>query len=79
MSDSPTSWIGALLTGGIGAALGSVATAVLQLLGHKAESRATAADLVTRAAGNLVDRLEKDNADLRARLARAEDPDEPDG
>jgi hypothetical protein len=39
---------------------------------RRSESRATAADLVTRAASNLVDRLEKENAELRARISRLE-------
>lgn len=71
MSEGP-SLIGSLLTGGIGAAIGGVLTAVVQLFGHKAESRATAADLVTHAAGGLaaeqdktISRLTRQNAQMR--------------
>lgn len=55
---------GALITGGIGAALGSVATAIIQTVSKRGVSRAEAADRVTNAAGNLADRLDKLNASL---------------
>lgn len=54
----------ALITGGLGAALGTVGTAIVQSFSKKRESRATAADLVTNAAGNLADRLDKFNTKL---------------
>lgn len=50
-----------LLTGGAGAVVGSIAVAVINTRSKKGESRATAADLVTNAAGGLIDRLEKTN------------------
>jgi predicted nuclease with TOPRIM domain len=56
--------INSLIAGGIGAALGSIAVALINVFAKKGESRATAADLVTNAAGGLIDRLEKDNARL---------------
>ena len=71
MTEGPT-LIGTILTGGLGAALGSVITAVIQLMGHKGESRATAADLVTHAASalseqqaNTIARLEQRDERLR--------------
>lgn len=71
MSEGPT-LIGGLITGGLGAALGTIATAVVQILGHKSESRASAADLVTHAAGGLaeqqdkvIDRLTQENQRMR--------------
>jgi hypothetical protein len=54
----------ALITGGLGATIGTVVTAVIQLVSKRGESRAIAADRVTNAAGNLADRLDKINADL---------------
>lgn len=52
--------IPALLTGGLGAAIGGIGTAVVQSISGKGVSRAEAADRVTNAAGNLADRLDKD-------------------
>jgi len=61
-----------LVSGGLGAGLGVVGTALVQMFGNKAESRAKAADLITDAAGGLattaaemVARLDKDNQQLR--------------
>ena len=61
-----------LVSGGLGAGLGVIGTALVQLFGGKAESRAKAADIITDAAGGLastaakmVIRLDKDNAQLR--------------
>lgn len=54
--------IPALLTGGIGAALGGIGTALIQSISGKGISRAEAADRVTNAAGNLADRLDKEIA-----------------
>ena len=54
----------ALITGGLGATIGTVLTAVIQLVSKRGESRAVAADRVTNAAGNLADRLYKINTDL---------------
>jgi Skp family chaperone for outer membrane proteins len=54
--------IPALLTGGLGAALGGIGTAVIQSFSGKGVSRAEAADRVTNAAGNLADRLDKEIA-----------------
>jgi saccharopine dehydrogenase-like NADP-dependent oxidoreductase len=64
---SESAWsatIAALVTGGVGAAVGGVGTAIVQSMSHKGESRAAAADLVTNAAGNLADRLDKMNTRL---------------
>ena len=63
MSDSGN-FIVALITGGLGAALGSIGTALIQSVSKKGEARAVAADRVTNAAGNLADRLDKLNAKL---------------
>ena len=63
MSDS---WIvSGLLTGGVGATIGSIVTAAIQVVGKRSESRAAAADLVTRAAGTMIDRLDRENHELR--------------
>lgn len=56
--------INALVTGGIGAAVGSIAVAVINSWSKKGESRAAAADLVTNASVGLIDRLEKTNTRL---------------
>lgn len=58
-------WIGSLITGGMGAALGGVITAALQVMSRHGESRATAAAIVTKAAGGLVERFEHENKELR--------------
>jgi hypothetical protein len=62
-SSSPI--ITSLITGGLGATLGGVLTAALQVVSKRGESRATAAELVTRAAGQMVDRLDRENKQLR--------------
>ena len=56
--------ISTMITGGVGAALGTVLTAIIQVVSKKGESRAIAADRVSNAAGNLADRLDKINAKL---------------
>lgn len=61
-----------VLTGGLGAAIGSVATAVIQTISNRGGARAEAADRVTNAAGNLADRLDKLNQNLESRLAKSE-------
>ena len=58
-------WMGSLITGGLGAALGGVITAALQVMARHGESRATAAAIVTKAAGGLVERFERENKQLR--------------
>lgn len=58
------SFVVALITGGLGAALGSIGTALVQSFSKKGEARAAAADRVTNAAGNLADRLDKLNSKL---------------
>jgi len=60
-----SSVIAGLVTGGLGATIGSVVTAVVQVTGKRSESKAAAADLVTNAAGRMVDRLDKQNSELR--------------
>ena len=65
MADPGSTIIGTLVTGGLGATIGGLLTAVLQVMSRRVESRATAADLVTKAAGTLVDRLDRENKALR--------------
>lgn len=60
LSDS----VSALLNTGIGAVVGAIAVSLINIWGKKGESRATAADLVTNAAGGLIDRLERTNERL---------------
>ena len=55
-----------LITGGIGATMGTIITAIIQSISKRSESRAIAADRVTNAAGNLADRLDKINGDLES-------------
>lgn len=57
--------ISVLVSGGLGAAVGGVLTSIIQSISRRDESRATAADLVTKAAGSLVARLDKENRALR--------------
>jgi len=63
MPDYPV--ISGLITGGLGATIGSVITAIMQVTSKRSEAKANAADLVTNAAGRMIDRLDKDNAELR--------------
>lgn len=56
--------VSALITGGLGATIGSIGTAVVQSMSSRGESKAIAADRVTNAAGNLADRLDKFNTRL---------------
>lgn len=58
-------WLSSLVTGGIGAALGGIVTALIQVVSTHGESRASAAAIVTKAAGGMVDRLDRDNKQLR--------------
>lgn len=46
---------------GLGAILSPLIVALVQSRGKRGESRATAADLISNAAGGFVDRLNKDN------------------
>ena len=64
-----------LITGGLGAALGGIITAIVQVMSRAGESRATAAELVTRAASTLVEQLQADNERLRERIAELENED----
>lgn len=59
-----SSVVGTIITGGLGATLGGVMTALIQVLSKKSESRAKAADIVADAAGGLADRLNHMNEDL---------------
>lgn len=63
----------ALITGGLGAAIVGLAGAAMQLVAKRGEARAAAADLIARAAGGMVDRLEHENVELRERLAELEE------
>lgn len=70
MSNS-SSWdlvIPALVSGGFGAGLATVATALIQTWGKKGESRATAANLISDAAGALAARQSETIARLEARV-----------
>jgi seryl-tRNA synthetase len=64
MMSEQGNFVVALITGGLGAALGSIGTALIQSISKKGEARAVAADRVTNAAGNLADRLDKLNSKL---------------
>lgn len=73
-SSGTSSFITALITGGLGTAIGTIGTAVVHSLSNKGSAKAEAADRVTNAAGNLADRLDKMNSRLeeenrRMRLA----------
>lgn len=57
-------WIPAIITGGLGAAVGSIGTALVQTWSGRGLNRADAADKVTNAAGRLADRLDKMNTSL---------------
>lgn len=70
MSNKWEQVIPALISGGFGAGLATMVTAVIQTLGKKAESRANAADLITDAAGNLAARQAETIARLEARVER---------
>lgn len=63
----------ALVTGGIGAAVGSIGTALVQSVSSRGEARAVAADRVTNAAGNLADRMDRMNTTLVERLSKSEE------
>lgn len=54
-----------ILTGGVGATLGGLITAVIQTLSGRSQSKAAAADLVSKAAGSIVARLDQENKALR--------------
>lgn len=62
---SEPSVLGTIVTGGLGATVGGLLTALLNVWSRRGESRAAAADLVTKAAGTLVDRLDRENKALR--------------
>lgn len=62
MSDG---WVDSLITGGVGAALGGIITAIVQVISTHGESRANAAAIVTKAAGSMVERLDQENKQLR--------------
>lgn len=64
MSDS-NNILTTLVTGGLGATFGGIITAVLQVVGKRGESKAAAADLVSKAAGSIVARLDQENKALR--------------
>lgn len=71
-----TTTTAAIVSGGVGAALGGIGAAIITSMGGKGESRAHAADLVANAAAGLVDRviarderIDKENAVLRHALS----------
>jgi len=57
--------VGTLVTGGLGATIGGIVTAGIQVMSRRGESKAVAADLVTKAAVSMVDRLDRENKALR--------------
>lgn len=57
-----------ILSGGMGAALGSIATAVLQINSKKGEARANAAKIITDAATEMLDRLNEENKRMRVAI-----------
>ncbi len=62
--------IPALVSGGFGAGLATIVTALIQTWSKKGESRASAADLITDAAGTLAARQGETIARLEARVER---------
>ena len=59
------STVSSLISGGIGAGVTAIVVALIQQVGRRGESRAQAADLITHAATEMVDRLSVDNRELR--------------
>lgn len=57
--------VSSLVTGGIGATVGSILTAVIQSLSGRAKSRAEAAEIITGASDRIIIRLEKENKSMR--------------
>jgi hypothetical protein len=55
-----------LVSGGLGVTIGTVATAVIQAMTVRGETKARAADMVADAAGNVTDRVTKLNDRLDA-------------
>jgi hypothetical protein len=62
---SGSSVLSTVVTGGLGATLGGVMTALVQAVSRRNEGKATAADLITKAAGSMVERIEAENKQLR--------------
>ena len=60
-----SSILSTLISGGLGATIGGVVTATIQVFSHRGESKAAAADLITKAAGSMVERFEQENKQLR--------------
>lgn len=54
-----SNWATPLISGGIGAALASVIGAIIQAASRKGESRANAADIITRAGVSIISELRK--------------------
>ena len=67
MDDHP-SLIGWLIAGGGGTLIGSVITAFIQTLGSRGKDRADAADKSVSVASRMIDRLEKENDQMREAL-----------
>lgn len=70
---SNNSWVTPLISGGIGAALASIAGALIQAVSKKGESRATAADLITRAGVAVIAELRKSNEQQAGDVERVRD------
>ena len=60
----------ALVSGGFGAGVATIVVAGIQVWGKKSESRATAADLITDAAGSLASRQAETISRLESRIDR---------
>lgn len=65
MAGNSTNVLTGFIAAGGGTLLGSVATAFFQTMGNKGRNRAEAADLTVTAAGRIIDRLEKENIEMR--------------
>ena len=59
------SMIGWIVAGGGGTLIGSIVTAFIQTLGARGKDRAAAADVSVGAATRMMDRLEKENFQMR--------------
>ena len=57
-----------LVSGGFGAGLAAIIVALIQNSGSKSQAKAEAAELITKAAGELVDRLQKENIRMRTAI-----------
>lgn len=78
----------ALITGGLGATIGSVATTLIQVYSKKGETRAQAANIISGYQSQWIDKLQRENQNVREVLVSVTDildelidtdlPDRPD-